>query len=142
MLRCLVYLSTARSLFSDSDLMDLLKKSQANNQAAGITGLLLYSNGNFIQLLEGEAEIVRALYSRITQDPRHHNCIQLFDRATQARLFPEWSMGFRPSAAMTPDEMGAISQFITDTHAGIRQSDDTATPTALKLLERFARNMR
>ena len=142
MLRCLVYLSTARSLFSDADLMALLKTSQASNQAAGITGLLLYSSGNFIQLLEGDGEAVRALYTRITQDPRHHNCIPLYDRAAPARLFPDWSMGFRPTAAMSTDEQSAVSRFLADTNAGIRQPDDTAAPTALKLLERFARSMR
>ena len=51
-------------------------------------------------------------------------------------------MGFRPTAAMSPDEQSAVSQFLADTNAGIRQPDDTATPTALKLLERFARSMR
>ena len=142
MLRCLVYLSTARALFSDSELMELLKISQVRNAPAGITGLLLYSNGNFIQLLEGDGEAVQTLYARITRDPRHHNCIQLFDRAAETRLFPDWSMGFRPGAAMSPDEQGAVSQFLAEVNAGVRQPDDATTPTALKLLERFARSMR
>jgi hypothetical protein len=142
MLRCLVYLSTARTLFSDRDLLELLTRSRTRNQEAGITGLLLYSSGNFIQLLEGEGDDVRALYARITQDPRHHNCIQLFDRPADQRLFPDWSMGFRPSEAMSAEEQAAISAFLGEANAGTRHSDDAAAPTALKLLERFARTMR
>ena len=141
MQRCLVYISTARTPFADNGLMELMHSFQANNLQTGITGVLLYKNGNFIQLLEGAGEAVSALYARITRDCRHYNCIQIFDRPAENRLFPDWSMGFRPQNTMSTVEQGAISQFLALVNTSRPQSDDTTTPTALKLLERFARNM-
>lgn len=141
MQRCLVYISTARTPFADNGLMELMHSFQANNLQTGITGVLLYKDGNFIQLLEGAGEAVSALYARITRDCRHYNCIQIFDRPAENRLFPDWSMGFRPQNTMSTVEQGAISQFLALVNTSRPQSDDTTTPTALKLLERFARSM-
>jgi hypothetical protein len=54
----LVYVSSAVNLFSDEDLIQLLEVSRRNNEKAEITGLLLYSSGNFMQTLEGPEKAV------------------------------------------------------------------------------------
>ena len=69
----LVYASAETTPFSDEDLMALLEQSRAANEARGVTGMLLYHEGSFIQALEGDPETVRALYEKITHDGRHHN---------------------------------------------------------------------
>lgn len=95
MLYFLVYLSTATELFSKEDLANILTVSRANNSALEITGLLLYHDGNIIQVLEGEKDIVRKLYHKIEKDSRHKNVIQLVDGTSDERSFAEWSMGFK-----------------------------------------------
>lgn len=90
----LLYASSAKSLLSNDDLMEILEKSRANNSKKDITGILLYHDGNFIQLLEGKKEDVVALYEKIGQDERHRGIIRLMDECTEVRDFPEWSMGF------------------------------------------------
>ena len=50
----LVYVSAATHAFTKSELLELLNKARANNQRLGITGLLLFKDGDFIQLLEGD----------------------------------------------------------------------------------------
>jgi len=49
----LVYVSSATELFSDTQLENLLLRSRQNNSTLGITGMLLYKDGNFMQCLEG-----------------------------------------------------------------------------------------
>ena len=91
----IVYVSAATELFSKSGLLDLLAGSRQNNERLGVTGMLLYKEGDFIQLLEGEAPVVKALFAKIMADPRHHSTFVLFEGEVAARLFPDWSMGFR-----------------------------------------------
>lgn len=91
----LVYVSAATTPFSKADLVALLEKARSNNQRLGITGLLLYREGDFLQLLEGEQAAVKALYRTIERDHRHSGTIVLLEEETPERLFAEWSMGFR-----------------------------------------------
>ncbi|ABK45044.1 BLUF domain protein [Magnetococcus marinus MC-1] len=91
----LVYVSSSVRLFTKDELIGILEVSRTHNQSKGITGILLYANGNFLQLLEGEKKDVDALYEKITQDKRHRGCIKLFAKDATSRLFPDWSMGFR-----------------------------------------------
>lgn len=66
----LVYVSSAVKLFSSAELQQLLRGARENNSSRDITGMLLYKDGNFMQVLEGEKEPVLALRDRISRDPR------------------------------------------------------------------------
>lgn len=55
----LIYVSSAVNLMSEDELLDLLAQSSQRNKRKGVTGLLLYAGGNFIQVLEGEQSDVR-----------------------------------------------------------------------------------
>jgi hypothetical protein len=90
----LVYVSAAGTWFSAQELRDLLASSRAHNERDGITGMLLYKNGNFMQVLEGEEAAVRALHARITADRRHHGVVTIDSGHTEHRQFKDWSMGF------------------------------------------------
>lgn len=76
--------------------MDLLVAQAAeSNRIAGITGVLLYDGGNFLQILEGEPATVDALFARICQDTRHHH-VKLIERVgIEQRNFADWSMAAR-----------------------------------------------
>ena len=93
-LHYLVYQSYATVPFGDLQLAKLLTQSRAFNASHGLTGVLLYSQGNIMQLLEGSKANVRAVFSRITQDLRHSQVIKLADGPSTHRLFAQWSMGF------------------------------------------------
>ena len=94
MLTGLIYSSSARKPFTEAELIELLANCRAKNALADVTGMLLYHDGNFIQLLEGETETVSDLYHKIEQDPRHHSCTLLIREPIESRSFPEWTMGF------------------------------------------------
>ncbi|MEO6847827.1 MAG: BLUF domain-containing protein [Chthoniobacterales bacterium] len=92
----LVYISTAIKLFKDEDLMPLLDQSRRYNQERGISGLLLYAEGCFIQIIEGQKQRVKNLFSqKICKDARHHSMILMVEGSEPDRSFPEWSMGFQ-----------------------------------------------
>ncbi|TVR20458.1 MAG: BLUF domain-containing protein [Anaerolineaceae bacterium] len=90
----LIYASSAVELFTKQQLVDLLHEARTHNKAAGITGMLLYRDGNFLQVLEGEAKAVDALYQGILKDPRHTNVLTISRREIESRIFHDWEMGF------------------------------------------------
>lgn len=90
----LVYTSKPYGSMEDSVLDALVEQSRRKNYKSGITGVLHFGNGSFIQVLEGpEIEVIN-LYSKIVRDPRHRNCVILNISLVQERLFGNWSMGF------------------------------------------------
>src|SRR5690348_2303117 len=91
-MRQLLYVSNTAYEFGLGDLDNVLTASRRNNAMLGITGLLLFIDGGFLQILEGEERAVRELYTRITSDPRHRNARVMLDREVPVRAFPDWSM--------------------------------------------------
>jgi hypothetical protein len=90
----LVYVSRVAPHVTSQGLLDLMEASRTANEAAGITGLLLYSGGGFLQVLEGEREDVELLYASIENDPRHGEVTLVRAREQTEREFPDWSMAF------------------------------------------------
>ncbi|SHJ85749.1 Sensors of blue-light using FAD [Hymenobacter daecheongensis DSM 21074] len=90
----IIYRSAAVRPFSPEQLRELLHAARRYNHAARISGLLLYAEGHFLQVLEGEPAAVQALYQRILADPRHTHVTTTFDGPVPQRAFPDWSMGF------------------------------------------------
>lgn len=138
MLRRFVYLSTGADLMGDRDLLELLRRASENNKRYQLTGLLLYMGGNFIQLLEGAPDPVGSLFAKIEKDPRHHSCITMLDCDAAQRLFPDWSMAFRPSADLSVEERKEIGDFLA-AMPKIPSSGDGKR--ALRLMETFAQLM-
>ncbi len=90
----LIYVSSARKLMDKDALLGILAKAREKNARLGITGMLLYKDGNFLQLLEGEERIVRGIYETIARDTRHFDTMITMEEAVNERMFTEWSMGF------------------------------------------------
>jgi blue light- and temperature-responsive anti-repressor len=101
----LVYNSAATHAFTDEELEELLCKSRNKNAARGITGMLLYVDGCFFQILEGPKEAVEALAERIRLDPRHNRMTTIIHEPIAQRAFGEWSMGF---TRLSVDDVGEI----------------------------------
>ena len=91
-LHALIYTSTARRLFSDAMLRELLEQARTRNARLGITGCLLYYDGSFMQYLEGPREGVQAVFASIQRDPRHHQVGLLHQGPIERREFADWWM--------------------------------------------------
>jgi Sensors of blue-light using FAD len=93
MLVRLMYASRASESVNQEELVAILKKSKANNPGIGVTGVLCFSSGIFLQVLEGGRSAVSALYNRIATDPRHREVVLLSYEEIGERRFAGWSMG-------------------------------------------------
>lgn len=101
-----VYASRARVVCDAAFLGGLLAKARANNTGLGVSGVLLYHAGAFLQVLEGPPAVVAALYAKIEQDKRHDRVVILQRRMVSERSFGEWSMGLvkADSRALSADQ--------------------------------------
>lgn len=93
-----IYSSRAREDIQDAEVQALLASARRNNAARGITGMLLYIEGSFFQVLEGGADAVDSIYEVIAGDPRHDRVTQIIREPIAQRSFAEWSMGFETVA--------------------------------------------
>ena len=91
----LFYVSSAAGFVTEITIDEILEKARDFNEKNGITGVLLFRAGIFLQLLEGEQDIIQALFNLIEKDKRHENVVKLFDTDGNQRLFEDWSMGYR-----------------------------------------------
>lgn len=133
---CTVYLSSSTGLLSEDELSIILDKSQKNNRASGITGILLYFNGNIIQVLEGPEETVKSLYQTISHDSRHSNLINLYSQPIEQRSFPDWTMGYKTLSAI---ELNDIKGLIPSTVEGLPMMPDPDN-VVLALVKIFYKN--
>ena len=107
-----VYVSSATHLFTEEELNALLETSRRNNAKVGVTGMLLYKDGNFMQFLEGPKEKVRALLEKIKTDLRHKGMIVLLQEERPDREFVDWSMGFKKLGRDQLPEIPGYSDFL------------------------------
>ena len=94
-LKRVVYVSKKTDA-SDTTLKDIIASSQKNNPEEGVTGCLLSGSDSFLQLLEGPADFIDTLYSKISKDNRHENVMTLCEEKIDERLFLSWSMKLAP----------------------------------------------
>ena len=87
-----LYTSSATGPMQEGDIADILGASRRNNAGAGVTGMLIYCDGNFIQALEGPPDAVETTMARIQRDSRHHQVIRLLEYAAPDRDFAQWAM--------------------------------------------------
>lgn len=92
------YLSTAHIDLQENGVNEIMNEANIFNKKQDITGILLYSERNFFQLLEGEKKVIEHLYEKISGDHRHHTIIKFLDKPV-----------FKPSFD------GYMTDFVTDT---------------------------
>ncbi len=136
----LIYVSSATVPFPETDLLALLERSRRNNVGVGITGLLLFRDGNFMQVLEGEEPAVRETHARILQDDRHRGAITLVKEAIAERTFADWSMGFRNLDSEDLRKTPGYSEFLNESWFGHKKNTDPRK--AVQLLHFFRARLR
>jgi hypothetical protein len=131
----LVYVSKSSLRFSQRDLTDLLTQSRDANLVGGTTGLLLYVDGNFMQLLEGDRKRIEELMVRIKRDSRHNDVNILEEGLISERSFPDWSMAFLDFHAPQVRALPGYSTFLEGPFAAEETSPSPSQN--LKLLQFF-----
>jgi len=108
----LIYTSCATREMDEINLVELLIQSREKNARLEITGLLVYGNREFIQLLEGNKTEIFSLYDTIVKDSRHQQVNLLWDSTIKKRSFTDWSMAFLNIRHIDRDKLKAYSHFL------------------------------
>lgn len=134
----LVYNSDAIREFRDDELNDLLSHARRRNAERGISGMLVYAGGNFMQYIEGTGAAIEGLFERIAVDPRHRNVRRLAADQLPERLFPDWSMAFRRirtgRASTEPAEVDADAALETVLGLDATAASATLLRTCVRLM--------
>ncbi|CAB4699948.1 MAG: hypothetical protein F2667_04720 [Actinobacteria bacterium] len=133
----LTYVSSATALFTEADLVEMLVSIRPRNEAAGVSGMLLYRDGNIIQTLEGPQAAVQSTFDAIRRDTRHSGLLVLLERPIAERAFPQWSMGFRAVSDQEISEIEGYDRFLERNDAAPASADP-----ARQLLHLFRQHMR
>jgi hypothetical protein len=90
----LIYTSKEAHPMRAYDIAKILSQSRHHNERVQITGYLIYHQGHFLQVIEGNKDAIKALYARIEKDVRHKNVKLIYCLPILARAFENWSMGY------------------------------------------------
>lgn len=134
----IVYISTAVAPFTDVELDRLVEKAGRSNAARGITGMLCYNSGDFLQILEGADADIDELLETISSDPRHIMVQVLHRGPCERRLFADWNMGLcntRFEISYCRSEFNTIGAFLA--HCGDLDTD-TVTLGLLNFFRKLA----
>ena len=127
----MVYTSAARRLMDPQELGQILAVARRNNGRLGVSGILLYEAGSFLQVLEGDEPVVRELYQTIESDERHFRVKIIEQRPIEQRSFSAWTMGF---VSLDPKVIRDLPQRHGLTSNG---SLDDASSSIVHMLEAF-----
>jgi hypothetical protein len=127
----IVYSSRASAGFDPSHLVDVLLHSRRNNRRLGLSGMLLYRAGIFLQVIEGPEAVLRERMAIIASDPRHDGVDVLLEEPIAERMFPAWTMGSGDAAG---DSAPGLREAFEDLAAG---RDMTASLPALRGIIRW-----
>ncbi len=134
----ILYSSRATAGMNQDELEQILKVSRRNNERAQLTGMLLHHPptqlypATFLQVLEGERDVLEVAYARIAEDPRHDNLKLLSSRPAEHRLFGEWSMGLE--YVTDTDLQRVLPGFSSDDPEAVRIQDLTENPAVAEML--------
>ena len=131
----IIYLSRATQPFSEDDLRALLEEARQHNAAQHITGALVYGNGQFAQIIEGQESALTALYERLLLDPRHAQLVKFADKAIDHRSFANWSMAF---GAVSEEQLRSLAAYVPLAELNLEPANLSVTDTmVLKMMKSF-----
>jgi hypothetical protein len=111
----LIYISQAKENMTLTTLVVLLMQARALNERHQVTGALVYGAGQFMQVMEGEDAVVKALYARVAKDARHYDVRTLAEGPIATRNFAQWSMAFGEVAADQFEVLRRVAEYQTPT---------------------------
>lgn len=107
----IIYSSVANFDFSEKELADLLTVSRSGNEKINVSGILLYTERSFFQVLEGDRHTVEELFTKIGKDKRHSQVVTIIKEPIPRRTFGEWSMGFANISQQDLGNMTGLNDF-------------------------------
>ena len=117
----IIYSSKSSTPMQSDDLEEILEQARRSNASKGITGALVYVDGVFLQIVEGEADVVQNLMGRISRDVRHETIAVLWEGQIPSAVFSDWNMAY---VSATPQQVAIWAGLL-----GTTGTPDTLTHT-------------
>ena len=114
-LTSLIYTSQSTEEFHEHEIPDLLKQVRLANARHELTGMLLYIGGSFLQVLEGQGEMLDAVFSTIRRDKRHTQVTVIARAAILERAFEGWTMIHKTLDPVEAGELIGEADYFTST---------------------------
>jgi hypothetical protein len=112
----LIYASRSTEYFHEHEIPDLLQQVRIANAKQEFTGMLLYICGSFLQVLEGQPEMIDAVFSKILTDKRHTQVTLIARESIPERAFEGWTMMHKTLDLIEAGELiGEIEYFTAPT---------------------------
>lgn len=121
----IIYTSKAIRDFDEGELAEILSVAVRNNARMNVTGLLLYTQGTFMQVLEGDATTLDNLISQVEKDTRHYDMEVVVRNSIKDREFSQWHMGYR---RLGLDDIQAMPNFAPFFETGFDPAKISAQP--------------
>ena len=131
MLKTICYISDSCQEESLNTLKTLYSKAKKNNSKYNITGILIYSNANFLQVLEGDETNVDETFKRISLDRRHRNLFKVIDINTQQRIFEDYNFGF--TIVDNSKQLNELNEYLE----WLRKANNTLANKVVNMVENF-----
>ncbi|MDD7886596.1 BLUF domain-containing protein [Flavivirga sp. 57AJ16] len=131
MLKTICYISDSCQEESLKALQKLFSKAKKNNLKYNITGILIYSNSNFLQVLEGDQIHVDATFKRISLDTRHRNIFKVINIDIQQRIFEDYNFGF--TIVNNSKELNNLHEYLE----WLRKADNKLANKVINMVENF-----
>ena len=137
----LIYVSAARTDMTPDELESILLKARENNTREDVTGLLLFHDGSFFQVLEGPYDGVQRIFAAIGRDERHSRVLVLQTKDADRRAFPSWSMGYVNAHSLKPQQKAHLIDLSRLVGTG-EQADFTPLPAVAIQINAFLGSFR
>ncbi len=131
MIKTVCYLSDSVEHNTMDELKALYEKAKENNRANNITGVLIYKDRNFLQVLEGEEHHVDQTFKRIEKDNRHKNIFEIINSEIDERIFEDYNFGF--TIVNNNEELKNLYQYMD----WLKEADSSHVNKVVKMVENF-----
>jgi hypothetical protein len=137
----IIYSSESATPMQMEDLEEILEHARRNNSRSGITGALVYVDGVFLQILEGDTEVVQELMEKISRDVRHETVTVLKQGEIPAAIFRDWKMAYVSATSEQVAKWAGLSETtaIPDILSDMRSDPFKATQVAQSILSVLAK---
>jgi hypothetical protein len=137
----IMYSSQATKPMTVTDLEKILTDARAGNQSRNVTGALVYVDGVFFQILEGDQAVVRDLMANIASDTRHHSVKVFYEAQVDVRAFESWSMAYLGPTAQEMSTWAGLPATATveEVLADVNRDPDRVPRTLITALKALVR---
>jgi hypothetical protein len=130
MIYTICYISNKTETTDKASLEKIFATTQANNKHKSVTGILLFHEQSFLQVLEGDKTTLQELFLNIKKDSRHENIFVILDKKNERRIFDNYKSGF--SIVKSKSDIKNLKDYLN-----LSKSDLTTSKSILSLLEPF-----